>query len=260
MNARFKAYLLMTMVAISMCTMADDSESERQMRMRRHIEQEGGLVMRRTPGGLVRVVLAQERLDEHAVDVVIRQMQGLLDREVELGKMQPRGSFHETVDAVMGLPDTAIAIVLLEDKFLPTVLVAPEQGWAIINVKALAKDGQVANRLAERVRKELWRALVWVLAESHDTGCVMRHAENLVDLDAITTLVPSPDPMFRLVNGAARRKLRTMVRSTYRDALEEGWAPPPTNGIQKAIWEKFHAEKERGPSHPITIQPPKTKK
>ena len=42
---------------------------------------------------------------------------------------------------------------------------------------------------------------------------------------------------------------------TYRQACIEGWAPAPTNDVQKAIWEKVHSEKERGPSHGLKISP-----
>jgi len=50
------------------------------------------------------------------------------------------------------------------------------------------------------------------------------------------------------------------IRATYRRACHLGWAPPPTNDVQRAIWEKIKAEKERGPTKPITIPPPNAKK
>ena len=39
-------------------------------------------------------------------------------------------------------------------------------------------------------------------------------------------------------------------RATYMKACQEGWAPPPTNDVQKAVWEKVHAI----PDKPITIE------
>jgi hypothetical protein len=44
-------------------------------------------------------------------------------------------------------------------------------------------------------------------------------------------------------------------RATYLKACEEGWAPAPTNDVQKAIWDKVHAM----PTEPIKIKP-ETKK
>ncbi len=37
--------------------------------------------------------------------------------------------------------------------------------------------------------------------------------------------------------------------TVYLVACQEGWAPPPTNEYQKAIWDKVHAT----PSKPIKI-------
>ena len=49
------------------------------------------------------------------------------------------------------------------------------------------------------------------------------------------------------------------IIATYETACREGWAPAPTNDVQKAIWAKTLDEKERGPTNPITIPPPKKK-
>ena len=46
-----------------------------------------------------------------------------------------------------------------------------------------------------------------------------------------------------------------MRRTVYRKACEEGWAPQPTNDVQKAIWDKVHAM----PTEPLKIKP-ETKK
>ena len=49
--------------------------------------------------------------------------------------------------------------------------------------------------------------------------------------------------------------LTTFSITSYKKACEEGWAPAPTNDIQKAIWDKIHAM----PTAPIKIKP-ETKK
>ena len=48
----------------------------------------------------------------------------------------------------------------------------------------------------------------------------------------------------------------TARRDTYYGACREGWAPAPTNDVQKAIFDQVKADKERGPTNPITIPPP----
>ena len=43
---------------------------------------------------------------------------------------------------------------------------------------------------------------------------------------------------------AKQLNIPVRIRTTYRAAVKEGWAPAPTNDFQKAIWEKIKAEKE----------------
>ena len=38
--------------------------------------------------------------------------------------------------------------------------------------------------------------------------------------------------------------------TNYRTAVKEGWAPQPTNDVQKAIWDKVHAM----PTEPLKIK------
>ena len=46
-------------------------------------------------------------------------------------------------------------------------------------------------------------------------------------------------------------------KGTYEAAVKQGWAPAPTNDIQKAIWDKVH----QLPTKPIQIKfDPKTDK
>ena len=45
------------------------------------------------------------------------------------------------------------------------------------------------------------------------------------------------------------------ARVPYLVAVQEGWAPQPTNDVQKAIWDKVHAL----PTEPIKIKPEEKK-
>ena len=70
----------------------------------------------------------------------------------------------------------------------------------------------------------------------------------------------SPEPFNAVLTAAKARAITPVPRTTYRRACYEGWAPAPTNEFQKAIWEKVKADRERGPTTPITIPPPTQKK
>ena len=154
------------------------------------------------------------------------------------------------------------AVLIGEEDGLPAIIVAPEKSWAVVNVTALAGDFPPKDALAVRARKELVRAAAWALGagESMMKPCIMQYEPTLAALDANRLMMPSPDPVMRMVNGAMARGIDTIREDTYRRACEEGWAPAPTNDVQKAIWAKVKADKERGPTNPITIPPPNQKK
>jgi len=84
-------------------------------------------------------------------------------------------------------------------------------------------------------------------------GNIMNVAK-VEDLDLCDEFVP-----FDKV-GVVKQHLKdtgvTPVRyATYRIACREGWAPQPTNDVQKAIWDKVHAM----PTEPIKIKPEEKK-
>ena len=80
------------------------------------------------------------------------------------------------------------------------------------------------------------------------------------ELDAIPEESYGVDALMALRNGLPNYGVMPWHQTTYKRACREGWAPAPTNEFQKAIWEKTKADKERGPTNPITIPPPNAKK
>ena len=44
--------------------------------------------------------------------------------------------------------------------------------------------------------------------------------------------------------------VRPAIYDTYDRACQEGWAPAPTNDVQKAIWDEVHEM----PTEPIKIK------
>ena len=49
--------------------------------------------------------------------------------------------------------------------------------------------------------------------------------------------------------------IKTLTIASYRTACHYGWAPAPTNDVQRAIWQKVHEM----PAAPLKILPEKTK-
>ena len=141
-----------------------------------------------------------------------------------------------------------------------TMIIYPESFKVIVNVKALSSDGAAKEIVAARVRKQIIRAALLMFGSGYSPSfCLARPVTSLQELDDLNPRVLSMETMSHLT-AMPRLGIHEVYFYTYRQACREGWAPPPTNDIQKAIWEQFKADKERGPTNPITIKPPSAKK
>lgn len=142
-----------------------------------------------------------------------------------------------------------------------TILIAPEQSWATVNIAQLSKGNPAPDIYRQRIHKEVWRttAMAMGAANSMTQPCLMRQINTLRELDRTRNMLPSPQAVNNMLEVAYKHNIAKARRVTYKRACEEGWAPAPTNDVQKAIWEKVRSEKERGPTNPIEIPMPKKK-
>ena len=120
-----------------------------------------------------------------------------------------------------GTGDVVIALVAKGD-----LAILPAKRMAIIPVEE--KD--------EETLKNLWKATVAVFSLMGDPPNDFSGSA-LIRTAAESIGIPHTQKVF------------------YKKALEEGWAPPPSNDFQRAVWENFKADKERGPTNPIRITP-----
>lgn len=146
------------------------------------------------------------------------------------------------------------SLFVIDDEKMPSILHAPEQKWCVVNVAPLAKGaGEKKTFFAARVQKELTRGFS-LLAGAQDSnypeslmGCVT----SADALDRFADCRLPVDVLGRFTPYIARYGITPYVLATYKKACEEGWAPAPTNDVQKAIWDKVHEL----PTEPIKIKP-----
>ena len=147
-----------------------------------------------------------------------------------------------------------IAVVIAAEADAPGLLAAPDENWAVVNVRALTRNLKTEAAKAKfyeaRCRKEIMRGFVCAAGGfgSSFPGNIMNVAK-IEDLDLCEEFVP-----FDKV-GVVKQHLKASGVvpgrfATYRTACREGWAPAPTNDVQKAIWDKTH----QIPDKPITIE------
>lgn len=153
------------------------------------------------------------------------------------------------------------AVFGIADDTMPRLLVAPEQRWAFVNVKALKEGNPSDEVFVKRLTRELWRAFAMVCGatDTRTQECVLNPVLSLADLDKFQNDMISMERLNEIIEHMKKINVEPFRKTSYRQACKEGWAPAPTNDFQKAIWEKVKSQKEQGPVNGLKIKPP-TKK
>lgn len=228
-------------------------EHQQELFKRVNMKRYGGHVRKAgSAEGAFVVLNAQKVVPSSAFDSAIK----MLDETVNLRAFVREVDKPVSVENAKELIESAggsVGVVLVENEGLPTLLTAPESGWSIVNVGALAVDKPAADRLASRVRKEILRSLAFVTGGAYMSrgDYVMRDVSVPSDLDGLRYEQYGFDTLARFEESMKLYGIRPWYQRTYRQACTEGWAPDPTNQWQKAIWDEIHEL----PTKPITIEP-----
>lgn len=145
-----------------------------------------------------------------------------------------------------------VVIRLEESDREEALILAPENFWVSVNVRALAKDNPPPAILKLRFEKELKRAYAFVNGGTcgGEPGGLCGTVSSLSDLDAIPARLYTPDIEVRLLNNQPSVGVEPYRIAKYIEACQEGWAPQPTNEFQKAIWDKVREV----PAKPIKVE------
>ena len=138
------------------------------------------------------------------------------------------------------------------------LVLAPESGWATVNVAALAKDSPDAAKLAKRTRIECMRAFAMLMGGvgSQYQGNMMDPIRQPKDLEGYLEELPV-DVMGKFKLYGIPYGVKPYREASYRDAVREGWADKPANEYQKAcleIVEKERAKAKTAPAKPMPIK------
>ena len=155
-------------------------------------------------------------------------------REAEEGMM---GDPVALARGVLEPEDVGAVIVVVERKGWPAILSAPEENWVVVNVEGLREDAD-GERFERRVQQELWRAACFALgaADSKVEKCVMNVVLKPGDLDGLN-VAPYPEYLGKMMQRGRSLGIESRRITTYRKAVEEGWAEEPKDEIERAIWE-----------------------
>lgn len=202
----------------------------------------GGSVQRPLDSRVVLILDLQEK-----VDVTDKSAKGIMAffRVPVIAKREKSGDPVSMANTALTDKKIGMVIVVCESTTLPSLLVAPEARWVIVNISALSADKPANDVLGSRTEKEILRAFGYVggAANSKFEGCALSPIYKPSDLDGLRTAAISPAPLPSIYKTLSVLGITPIKYATYKVACEEGWAPMPTNSFQKAIWEAAKEKK-----------------
>lgn len=223
---------------------------ERAERREALIARVGGLVPRPgTPSGRIAFVNAQKRIPVDEFKATFAKNASKV-RGVDTWAEAESVSVA-TANALRKLNNAQFAVFIVDDPALPMSLIAVEEGWAIMNIRALGDDKTKDELLRHRAKNEFARVygILCGGASSQFKSQIMNTISKPSDLNGCTDELPvdvtAKIPMYLEGRGVKSEQL-----IPYRRAVQEGWAAAPTNDVQKAIWEEIRAL----PAKPIKIE------
>ena len=221
------------------------------------LDQKGGLLVIPVSGPPMKLVDATKK-------GLLSSCLNLVKRKFDEFKMCPMVVLRQTGDRDayhfgLKLAKEASGVVLLVDGHeCPSACeIYPEEHLAVVNIDVLLNGVTGSGRRQDRIEKQVWRAIGHICGVGAPEGyqCVMQSMRSLQDIDMLPIKFIHPSSFYKARSYFTRMGVSPTRKGTYEAAVKQGWAPAPTNDIQKAIWDKAHAEKERGPSNPIQIKP-----
>ena len=202
----------------------------------------GFLADRRQQTGNVVVINCQEAADDALIDAALAKFTEL----VHVDFKKETGVFNLPKPTLKG----EATLFIVDEDGLPMSLVAPEARWAMMNVAALKADKRPF--FEARVKKETFRVLSYLLGVAGSkypqciTGCVTK-AEDLDEILDVKMPLEFEQRFERYLPGLG---IVPWKKVSYKKAVQEGWAPTPTNEYQQAIWDKVH----QIPANPMKIE------
>ena len=237
MKAMKQIFITLSLVAVGFVVVA---ETAKEAKPKLTSEQRARAVLARTGG----TVIEPNTGKGFAAIVNMQTKVGVADIEAALDGIR-KDQYYEfkIVGADAETKGAALTIRLIDDAAKPPMLAAPEASWAEVNVANLVPDLSNENARKKfavvRARKMILRAFAYAAGAggSGFSGNIFAIAE-LRDLDYCDESIPV-DTFSNIVKHLKKRGLEPMHATSYRFACEEGWAPAPTNDIQKAIYDEI---------------------
>ena len=147
----------------------------------------------------------------------------------------------------------AFAVVVGDMADESSLVVLPTEQIALVNVAALASPDE--EKFYDRFHKEFLRGLAYLfgVGNSASSMSIMKPVKSVADLDALPARQLGPDALSISMRLAQDRGMTVLRKVPYVLAVKQGWAPPPTNDYQRAIWDSAKAAATNAPPAKSTV-------
>lgn len=211
---------------------------------------DGGIVANpKSQRGYIEIINAQSKMSEQDILTAIRILQASTEYAFKVVNVKGDG-----IQALIAQKKSPVAIVIVDDDKTPALLAAPTEHWSAMNVRRMTDGlrGELAIKkfTASRCRKQFMRAFAFASG-----GCGTGFQSNILasqkisDLDLVKEFIPE-DAFEKCRTNLAGLDITPLRREPYHIACYEGWAPAPTNAVQKKIWKLVHEP----PQQPMKIK------
>ena len=229
-----------------------EKEMTAEQKQKEFLDYTGGFIQHRNGfQGRIAIVDAQGECPAKQLQALAKDLVSITEYNAQyvkgsaaLAKLPPL----EIGRAALKEADAKLAVVVVSQDNLPPSLIAIEDHWAVVNVKAL-KAGLPAGKLGEvmfaaRCRKEAMRAYSVICGGSGSQyqGTIV-NAIDPQDLDKLDETIPL-DTILAYQKYLKRLGVTRSQLVTYRQAYVQGWAPAPTNDHQRACIEQAKGDRE----------------
>lgn len=250
-----QTYLATSCVLIAMVALAEDkatpSNSEKpRVTAEARLAKLGGYVV--YPGsqkGSIAFIDTQKAVDVSAdFDEVLGYFRHQVPVKIELIK-----SAAGEPSALKKSAKANFAIVFVSDDNAPTMVVVPEEGYAVVNFAKyktgfkLPTDEAKYKRRCARAALKAFVLLCGGGSSRYPGHVAAAHTPQELDFAQDKLPIDIQDSVKKYLGAAG---VTPMKRTIYQRACQEGWAPAPTNEAQRVIWNQVHSI----PDKPITIE------
>jgi len=195
-----------------------------------------------TQRGTITIVNAQSKASSDWVAAAV----AYLKRETHFNITLKPGELNPASPVVTG----DMTLYVIDNPSLPRIVVAPDDRWAYCNVAKIYSDK--APFFEARTKKLVSRTFAMLCGGMSSTyGISLAGAmPNVSDMDVLPNEHIPVDVTVRMNTYMEKFGITPAVMKPYKMACQEGWAPQPTNDVQRMIWNQVHAI----PDKPMKIE------